>query len=236
MMKMDSKEEIIRLLRKAVKEYDYEKCVELTKKAIEMGVNPIEIVEEGLTKELQAIGDAFGRGDLFITDLVGAASTVEGAMKVLQPVFEKNKEKIRSSGKVVIGTVEGDVHDIGKKIVASVLRANSFEVLDLGVDVPIPAFVEKVKEVKPEVVGASALLTTTLLKQRELIEALRKVGLRDKVKVIIGGAACSEEWAKKIGADAYGVDAMDAIVKVKSLVKELTEQSPMLNASSPRKI
>jgi len=210
--------EILEEIRRAVREYDDARGKELTEKALKMGVDPIDIIQEGFAKELLDIGQKFASGDLFILDLVSAAKVAETAMPILQPVLEKSGKKRTQLATMVLGTVEGDIHDIGKNIVGSVLRANGLEVIDIGKDVPTQMFVEKVKETNANMVGASALLTTTILRQKDIVEALKKVGLRDKVKVIIGGAACSQEWADEIGADAYGADAIDAVEKVKKLL------------------
>jgi 5-methyltetrahydrofolate--homocysteine methyltransferase len=141
------------------------------------------------------------------------------ALKVLEPAILKSTREKKTLGKVLIGTVEGDIHDIGKNIVGTLLMVAGFEVIDIGVDVPTEKFVEKIKEAKPEIVGMSALMTTTMAKMADVIEALKREGLREKVKVIIGGAPTSKKWAEEIGADAHGGDAIEAVEIAKKLVK-----------------
>jgi len=137
-------------------------------------------------------------------------------LKILEPELKKTEREVKRLGMMVLGTVEGDIHDIGKTIVGALLGAAGFEVVDVGKDVPVEVFVNKARELKADLVGASALLTTTIPMQREIIQALKKEGL--KCKVMVGGAACSEEWAREIGADAYGVDAVDAVKKARVLL------------------
>jgi methylmalonyl-CoA mutase cobalamin-binding domain/chain len=151
---------------------------------------------------------------------VAAAEAAKGAIdEVLQPEISRRREERRGLGVVVLGTVEGDIHDIGKNLVAAMLFAGGFEVIDLGKDVPTEEFIKKAKEVKADIVGASALLTTTIPMQREIIKALAKEGIRDKVKVIVGGAPVTQEWADEIGADGYGADAVEAVKLAKNLLK-----------------
>jgi len=205
-------------LRQAVREFDEERGRKLVEEAVKKGIDPLKIIEEGLAKELRQIGEKFGRGEVFIVDLIGAAKVMETSMEVLQPILERSGEKPVVLGRVLIGTVEGDIHDIGKNIVASVLKASGFEVHDLGKDVSAQTFIDKVREIKPDIVGASALLTTTMPMQEEIIKALRKENLRNRVKVIVGGAPCSLEWAQKIGADGYAEDAIEAVNLLKTLL------------------
>lgn len=205
-------------LRQAIREFDEERGRKLVEEAVKKGIDPLKIIEEGLAKELRQIGEKFSRGEVFIVDLIGAAKVMETSMEVLQPILEKSGEKLEFLGRVLIGTVEGDIHDIGKNIVASVLKASGFEVHDLGKDVSAQTFIDKVREMRPDVVGASALLTTTMPMQEEIIKALRKENLRSGVKVIVGGAPCSSEWAQKIGADGYAEDAIEAVNLVKTLL------------------
>jgi methylmalonyl-CoA mutase cobalamin-binding domain/chain len=144
---------------------------------------------------------------------------MKAGIDILQPELEKQKGQVETQGKVVIGTVAGDIHDIGKSITSSMLYANGFETVDLGVDVSTETFIENVKKHKPDVLGLSALMSTTMKGQQEVIEALKKAGLRDKVKVIIGGAIVNKTWSEEIGADDWSKDALEAVDKVKKLVK-----------------
>jgi corrinoid protein of di/trimethylamine methyltransferase len=162
---------------------------------------------------LKEIGDKFACGELFLPELVAAGQAGEASIAVLDEEITKRAQSRKSVGKVVIGTVLGDVHSIGKNIVATMLRVAGFDVTDLGVDVPTEVFIQKVKELKPDILGLSALLTTTMDEQRKIIIRLKEEGLRDKVMVMVGGAPVSPEWAKEIGADSVGLDAQDAVEK-----------------------
>ena len=175
-------------------------------------------MENGLAKGIREVEEKFERGEYFLLDLMLSAEAMKAGLKVLKPEIEKQSKKTRGTGKFLIGTVEGDLHDIGKTIVKTMLTAEGFEVIDLGVDVPDQKFVEKVKKHKPDILGLSALMTTTRIKQRDIINALKKANLRDQVKVMIGGAAVTPEWCEKIGADAFGEDAIDAVNKAKTLI------------------
>jgi corrinoid protein of di/trimethylamine methyltransferase len=170
---------------------------------------------------MQIVGTKYEEGDLFIVDLMMAASSMKAAVELLEPHISTEMKEKTSVGKVLIGTVEGDVHDIGKTIVATLLTANGFEVIDLGNEVPTSKFIEKVNELKPDIVGMSALLTTTMLKMKEVIETLEKSNLRDRVKVLVGGAPVTQEFALKIGADAYGKDAEKAVKLARELVSKV---------------
>jgi len=206
-------------LKQAIKDLNEARAKELAQKALSEGISPLTVIEQGLAAPLREIGEMFGRGELFLTDLVAGAAAMESAMEVVGPALEKSGEKRISKGKLVIGTVEGDIHDIGKNIVSSMIKANGFDIYDLGKDVPCSRFAEKVKEVNPGVVAASALLTSTLPKQEELVRLLTAGGLREKVKVIVGGAPASSVWAQKIGADGYAPDAAQAVDLVKRLFR-----------------
>jgi len=213
-----TKIEVLKQLQNAVSEYDDTQAVSLTKEALNQEVAPLKIIEDGLANPVREVGEKFGKGEIFLMDLVAAANVMEVCMEILQPTLEKSGIKRNVIGKIVFGTVEGDIHDIGKNIVIAMLRASGFEVIDLGKDVPTEHFIKKARETKPNIIAVSSLLTTTMLKQKELIESLKKEGLRDSVKVIIGGAPCSTEWANEIGADGYGAEANDAVKLAKSLV------------------
>lgn len=211
-------EGILKKVREAMLEYDPDKTVEAVNEALKAGLSPMEIMEKGVTRALKEIGKMFEEGKVFLPELIMAGESGKAALKILEPKIKERKEKIKSYGKVLLATVEGDIHDIGKSLVGAVLMANGFEVIDLGADVPTDKLIEKVKELKPDIVGLSALMTTTMLNQEKVIKKLEETGLREKVKVIVGGAPVNEEWAKRIGADAYGADAMDAVKKIKELL------------------
>jgi corrinoid protein of di/trimethylamine methyltransferase len=211
-------ENIIEKLRLAVLDYNLEEAASAAREIIRMGIDPLKAIEEGLAQGIREVGSKFANGEVFLPELIMAAETMKKALEVLEPELKKEKKERKTLGKVLLGTVAGDIHSIGKTIVASMLSANGFEVYDIGEDVPAEKFVEKVKELKPDILGLSALLTTTLPEQKVVIETLKKEGLRDKVKVIIGGAPTSKEWAKEIGADGYGADAAEAVEVVKKLL------------------
>jgi corrinoid protein of di/trimethylamine methyltransferase len=203
-------EDVIIDLKNAVKNYDPEAAEVAAKKVIEEGSDPVKAIR-GLTEDLREIGDKFGTGELWFIDLMAAANTVQAAVRVLEPEIKRRGIKQKTMGKFLIGTVAGDIHDIGKNIVVLLLMANGFEVIDIGVDVPVEVFIEKVKEIKPNFLGLSSLLTSSMPEQKKVIDALAENGLKDTVKVIIGGAAVNEKWATEIGADGYAEDAVDAI-------------------------
>jgi len=210
-------EDILNRLKEAVINYDVDEAVKVAQEVIETGFDPLKAIEEGLSAGLQVVGDKFGSGEIFLPMLMISAEATKKALAILEPVVAKGKSR-KTLGKVVIGTVEGDIHDIGKSIVAAMLTANGFEVHDIGCDVPTSKFIAKVKEVNPDIIGMSALLTTTMPRMTEVINALKKEGLREKVKVIVGGAPVSAAWAEQIGADTYGEDAMAAVDVVKKLL------------------
>ena len=205
------RERILRELGEAVSNFDDDLARRLAREAIDPGIDPVEALEDGLAKALREVGDRFGSGEAFITELIAAAQAMEAGAEILNEEIARRGATRKSIGRFLIGTVEGDIHSIGKNIVTTMLRASSFEVVDLGVDVPTGVFVDKVRELKPDILGLSALMTTTMTKQREVIEALREAGLRQSVKVVVGGAPVTEEWVKEIGADACGLDAGIAV-------------------------
>jgi len=208
--------EILKKLSEAVVEGDGDLVSELTQQAVDNGLEPLVIINEGLTQGIKLVGDYFGAGTFFLPDLLLGAKAMDAGIKILEPLLDGTHQE--SSGKVLLGTVQGDLHEIGKNIVGMMLKTSGFEVIDLGVDVPSAKFIEKVKELKPNIIGISALLTTTVNKQKEIIESLLEEGLRDQVKVIIGGAPINQAWADKIGADGYAEDAIAAVKVAKRLV------------------
>lgn len=183
--------------------------LELTRSALEQKVALATIITQGLTSGMQVVGQKFSTKEYFIPDMLASAEAVGAAMDILKPYLEASN--VESKGKFAIVTVKGDIHDIGKNIVAILLKGAGYDVNDLGVDVPTEKVVEVVREHKPDFLGLSALLTTTMVVMEEIIETLKETGLRDKVKVLIGGAAVSDEYAQQIGADAYCLDGFQAI-------------------------
>ena len=183
--------------------------LELTQSALEQNISPGVIIAQSLTAGMQVVGQKFATKEYFIPDMLASAEAVGAAMDILKPYLEASD--VKTKGKFVIATVKGDIHDIGKNIVAILLKGAGYEVNDLGIDVPTEKIVKVVREDKPDFLGLSALLTTTMLAMGEIIEALKENSLRDTVKVLIGGAAVSDEYAQEIGADAYCVDGFQAI-------------------------
>lgn len=211
-------------LKRVVIEGDVEKAKESAQRVLESDIDPLEAITEGLAKGAKEVGDKFGKGEAFLADLIMAGEAMKAGMAVLLPKLQAMKAKRKSLGKVVIGTVKGDIHSIGKDIVATLLEAEGFEVINLGEDVPTEKFIEKVKECHPNILGLSSLLTATMLTQKEVIEVLEKEGLREKVKVIIGGAPTTREWADEIEADGWSGDAISAVKLAKQLVAEKETQ------------
>jgi corrinoid protein of di/trimethylamine methyltransferase len=196
-----------------------DKARELANEALRAGIEPLAAIEQGFRPGMDAVGEGFAKGELFIPDLMMSGEAMKAAIATLEPELMKRKQQRQVLGRVVIGTVQGDIHEIGKTLVATMLTANGFEVHDLGVDVPAQQFVDAVRKVNADVVGLSALLTTTILNQEAVILDLEEAGLRDRVKVIIGGVPASPEWAEEIGADGYAENATEAVEVVKRLVQ-----------------
>lgn len=203
---------------KKVVDADEQGLMNAVKNALGLGLSPGDIIMKGIGAGLKIVGDKYERGEFWLTNLVSSADIVQKALKeLLEPEIIKRKEVRKSLGKIVMGTVEGDVHDIGKSIVIAMLIAEGFEIFDLGTDVPTKAFIDKIKEVNADVVGASAMLTTTALKQKELADALKKEGLIRKVQYMIGGVATSKEWAEEIGA-SYAIDSVETAKVIKKIL------------------
>ena len=213
-------EDILKELGEAVQDFDDELARTLALRAVEAGVDPVVALEDGLARALRQVGDRFGRGEAFITELIAAAQAMEAGAEVLNEEISKRGASRKAVGRILIGTVEGDIHSIGKNIVKTMLTAAGFEVFDLGVDVPTEVFVEKVRELGPDILGLSALMTTTMVNQREVIGALNDEGLRDGLKIIVGGAPVTEKWVEEIGADACGLDAGSAVKVALELMGE----------------
>jgi corrinoid protein of di/trimethylamine methyltransferase len=201
-----SQENLLTQLRNAIVNLDFDGSKQLAQQAIVKGIPPNEIISRGISAAMEEVGKKFEASEYFLSELIVAGEIGKEISQMLQP-YMKGAE-IKKIGKVVIGTVKGDLHDIGKNIFGMMLEAAGFEVIDLGNDVSAEAFVDAVRKHKPDIVGMSALLTVTMVEMENVIKELRKAGLRDKVKVIIGGAPITEDYAKRIGADGYGKDAV----------------------------
>jgi len=193
-----------------------DKAAEVAKRGLDAGIDPLELMNMGFIPGINRVGDLFGSGKLFIPGLVKSADAMEKATAVINAAIPREQEIV--GGKVVVGTVQGDMHDIGKTIVVSLLRANGFDVLDLGRDVAIERFIQEAEKFGADIIGSSTLLTTTMVVQKEIEEALKKSGLKEKYKTIVGGAPVTQRWADRIGADAYARDAGDGVKKIKALL------------------
>jgi len=210
------KEQYLADAKKAIRVADQDKAEEIAKKAIAEGIDPVELLEDGFVAGITEVGVLFEEEKIFLPELMLSAKAMKKATEICNKAIPK--ERAKQKGKVVLGTVEGDIHDIGKSIVESFLSASGFEVYDLGRDVKAKDFIDKAVEVDADVIAASALLTTTMPKQQELVVELKKAALRDRFKTIIGGAPVDQKWADKIGADAYAEDAAGAAQKIKELI------------------
>jgi len=207
----------LRRISEAVQAGDADACAGHTKQSLEAGASPLEIIEQGLTAGIRVVGEKFGCGEMFLPELMLAMQAMKEGLKLVDPELKKMKLEQKSLGKVLMGTVKGDIHDIGKDIVSSMLELNGYKVVDLGINVAAETFTRKIGEERPQVIGLSAMLTTTMQEQRRVVEALRESGLREQVKVIVGGAPVSQKWAGEIGADGYGANAELAVKLVKTL-------------------
>ncbi|SHH74498.1 corrinoid protein [Desulfosporosinus lacus] len=187
---------------------NYNGAKDLTQKMIDNGNDPLEIINQGLMAGMNVVGVRFKAGDMYVPEVMMSAKAMSTGIELLKPLIAD--KDMPTAGKVVIGTVKGDLHDIGKKLVVMMMESAGFEIIDLGVDIDPAAFVKAVKEHSPQAIGLSALLTTTMLSMKDTIEALKEEGLRDSVKVVIGGAPISQSFADEIGADGYAADAASA--------------------------
>ena len=206
---MVDEREILNRLRDSIVNFDIEGVREACKDAVESGIPPYRAVIDGMAKGMEIVGQKYEANEYFLAELIMAGETMKEGMKILEPHLKAGD--VKATGRVVIGTVKGDLHDIGKNIVVTLLKAAGFDVIDLGIDVPAEKFVEAVKNNSPDIVAMSALLTTTMTEMENIIKELEKAGLRDKVKVIIGGAPITPDYARKIGADAAAKDAVEGV-------------------------
>ena len=209
--------EVFEDLKKAILEYDSELAVSSAKKVVGQKLDPFKALDV-MTEAIKQVGDGYGRGELWLPDLVGAGEAMSSAMPVINEEIEKRGGKRQSLGSVVMGTVQGDIHSIGKILVTTLLAAEGFDVHDIGVNVEAERFIKAVKEHNADLLGMSALLTVSAPEQKKVISILTKDGLRDKVKVIVGGGAITQEFADSIGADGYAPTAPEAVALARSLV------------------
>jgi len=209
--------EILENLRRAVLEYDSKGAVSWARKAVEEKIAPLKALD-ALTEAIREVGDGFGKGELFLPEIVGAADAMKSATPIIEEELKKMGAKRDSVGTVVMGTVFGDIHDIGKSMVCMLLATDGFEVIDLGVNVEAERFIESVRKYKPDILGMSALLTSFVSEQKKIINILKEEGLRDKVKIMVGGGALNEATAENIGADGYDPIAPGAVKLARRLV------------------
>ena len=211
-------EELYKEMAQCIIDGDSDISAELARKSIELNMHPLDAITKGFVIGVNYIGDQFGKGEAFLPELVMAGEAMKAAVAVLEPELLKLGEAREMMGKVVLATVEGDIHEIGKTLVGTMLSASGFEVVDLGVDQPADKIIGKALEIDAQIIGMSALLTTTMVSQREVIEELDKEGLRPRIKVMVGGAPITRDWVEKIKADGYSEDAIGAVKIAKDLV------------------
>lgn len=211
-------QELYNAMRQSILDGDPDVSAELARQAMNQGIDPMDALNLGFVPGVNYVGEQFALGEMFLPELVVAGEAMKAAVAVLEPEFARRGTTRKILGRVVIGTIEGDIHEIGKTLVATMLSASGFEVYDLGVDVPVMNFVEKAREVNADIVGISALLTTTMVRQKDVIEALDDSGMRPQVRVIVGGAPVTQGWAQEIGADGYSEDAVGAVSVARGLV------------------
>jgi corrinoid protein of di/trimethylamine methyltransferase len=212
-------QQLLNSMRQSIVDGAPGKAATLAQNALASGIDPLEIINDGFLSGITLVGERYGCREMFLPDLLASAEAMKAAVSVLEPEIRRRGARRESVGRVVLGTAKGDIHDIGKNLVATLLSSNGFEVFDLGTSASAEQFVAKACEVNADIVGVSALLTTTMVGQKAVIEALDREGLRPRTKVIIGGAAVTGKWATEIGADGYAHNAVHAVELAKSLMK-----------------
>ena len=212
-------EELLKAMAQSIIDGEAEIAAYLAKQAVDAGMDPLEAITKGYIVGVNEVGDSFACGNVFLPELVMAGEAMKAAIAVLEPELKKRGTARNILGKVVLATVEGDIHEIGKSLVGTMLTAAGFEVYDLGVNVPADKIIAKAEEVGADIVGLSALLTTTMVRQKEVIEAMDRKGLRNKTRVMVGGAPVTGDWVQKIEADGYSEDAIGAVNAAKTLMK-----------------
>src|SRR5579872_7149538 len=210
--------DILDAMRQSVIDGAPDTASDLAHRAIAGGIPPLDSIDKGYVPGMLAVGEEFARGQMFLPDMMASAEAMRAAMAVLDSEFKKLGTERPMAGVVLLGTTKGDIHEIGKILVGTLLTANGFRVHDLGVDVPGERFAAKARELKADIVGVSALLTTTMRNQRGVVEALVQAGVRSQVKIMVGGAPVTRRWAEEIGADGYAKDAMSAVELARSLM------------------
>jgi len=205
------KDSILEQIQHAFLDLDEDRTLQIVQEAIKKGIDPLAILDQGLSPGMRTIGDRFQKLEIFLPELILGANIFAEAMKWIEPIILKRGIERKIEGRVVIGTVKGDVHNIGKDIVAMLLTTAGFQVYDLGVDVEVSRFIDKAQEVQAEILGLSSLLTSTMPIQKDLIDILKEKGIRDQYLVIVGGGPVTQKWADEIGADGYAITAEEAI-------------------------
>lgn len=203
-------------------EFDDRAATQVAEEALDAGISPAELIEDGYTAAMNEVGELFAKGKMFLPHVIAASEAMQGAIKTLMPELERTNAQTKSKGTIVIGTIEGDIHSIGKDIVATMLRIAGYKVYDLGRDVPIMSYIEKAKEVKADIIASSALMSITMINQIQIEEQLKEAGLRASLKTMVGGAPVTLEWARRIGADIYAENAGDAVSKINASFREKT--------------
>lgn len=211
-------DDLYKSMAQSIIDGESEEAAKLAQLSIEQGIDPLDAINNGFILGVNHVGEEFSNGNAFLPELVMAGEAMKSAIAVLEPELNRRGTKRQMLGKVVIGTVEGDIHEIGKTLVATMLSAAGFEVFDMGVDVAIGDMAAKAKQENADIVAVSALLTTTMLKQKDVIEALDDMGIRSSIKVMVGGAPVTRSWMEEIGADGYSEDAIGAVVVAKELL------------------
>lgn len=211
-------DQIFEKMAQSIIDGESEEAERLALEAIELGIDPLDAINKGFVVGVDHVGNLFSCGDAFLPELVMAGEAMKTAVSVLEPEMARQGTARKMLGTVVLGTIEGDIHDIGKTLVGTMLSAAGFKVFDLGVDVPVMTLVEKARSENADIIGVSALLTTTMVKQRDVVEALDDMGLRPKVKVLVGGAPVTRDWVSEIGADGFSEDAVGAVAAAKQLL------------------
>ncbi|MBU0511471.1 MAG: corrinoid protein [Chloroflexi bacterium] len=211
-------DELFKAMAQSIIDGESEEAEKLALQALSLGIDPLDAINKGFVLGVDHVGNLFSCGDAFLPELVMAGEAMKTAVNVLEPEMTKQGTERKMLGTVVLGTIEGDIHDIGKTLVGTMLSVSGFKVFDLGVDVPVMTLIEKARAENADIIGVSALLTTTMVKQRDVIEALEYMGLRDKIKVLVGGAPVTRNWAEEIGADGYSEDAVGAVAVAKELM------------------
>lgn len=208
--------EILNNIRDAVLEGDDDLALELVQKALKEGKDPLDIINEGIVPGIQEAGELWKKNEYFQPDVVMSAEAFRVSMEIIEPLL--SSDEIGAAGKVVIGTVEGDMHTLGKLMVVAMMRSAGFQVIDIGEDIAVTTFIEKVRDLNPDILGLGCYMTTTMLEMKKIIQRLKNDGIRNNIKVMIGGVPTTQEYADEIGADSWGRDAFDAAEKAKQLM------------------